>query len=277
MNNKLLIFFSVLFYGLFAQAKPKIVTSIMPVASIISMLTEDHVEIVSINTSSGCPHHHQMKPSDLDKISGADMLIYIDDYFDGSAKKTAKNFEGKIVKISDIKTINFIGENNIVNWHFWLDLDNVLAPQEEVANVIIKEMPQLKTVISDNKEKAGFQINYLKQLKQNELNSLPELVVASDSMEHFFKGADANIIKLYQKSNSSLKDYQNLERALNTTSSQFIIVDKNQNSDIYHKFNKKIIRVDSENWTMTDNENITELFSARYLDIINLLKQIAQK
>lgn len=52
---------------------PKIVTSTTPIASIVSVLVKDKARVVAINdVSSGCPHHYHMKPSDKDKVVGAD-------------------------------------------------------------------------------------------------------------------------------------------------------------------------------------------------------------
>ena len=273
MKNKFLLLVLLVFVSLRAQALPKITTSITPVASIVAMLTENAAEISAINVAPGCPHHYQMRPSDKEKLANAAMLIYVDDSFDGYAAHLANNFKGKVVKISDFKSINFLDENGEVNWHFWLDLDNVLNLQEELAVLIKEAIPSLAKVVDDNMSKTKAKIQSLKNLKQHELGSLGEVVVLSDSLDHFVRNTNASIIKLYQKANASLKYFAKLERVLNTNSPQCIILDSTQDSAKYKKFNKKIIQLEAENWEMpTDLTDSYHLFCAKYLKMINQLK-----
>jgi len=273
MKNKFLLLVLVVLVNLKAQALPKITTSITPVASIVAMLTENNAEISAINVAPGCPHHYQMRPSDKEKLANASMLIYIDDNFDGYAAHLANNFKGKVVKISDFKSINFLDENAVVNWHFWLDLDNVLNLQEELAVLIKQEIPSLTKVVDDNMNKAKAKIQSLKSLKQYELTSLGKLVVLSDSLDHFVKNSTESIIKLYQKSNASLKYFAKLESVLNSDVAQCIILDSTQNSEKYKKFNKKIIQLEAENWAMPANMTDSyDLFCTKYLKMINQLK-----
>jgi len=278
VKYRLVLVLFILMSSLSANAKPKIVTSITPIASLVAMLTEDEADVIAINTSSGCPHHYQMKPSDNEKIFDAKMLIYIDDNFESFAGKLAEKFKGKVIKISDFGSINFQDDKDAINWHFWLDLDNVLALHEELAEVIIKEMPELKLIVESNRNKARAKINSLIQLKDHELSSIKDMVVVSDSFEHFFNGIDAGVVKLYQKEHSSLKDYSDIESILNNQTHQCVVVDSNQDDSVYKKFNKRIVKIDSENWISEDeNGSKVDLFCRKYLEMIELLKQCVEK
>jgi len=271
VKNKILLLILVLLANAALGGQPKIVTSITPIASIVSMLVDGAVKVVAIDVSAGCPHHYQMRPSDKDKIADSQMLIFIDDSFDGFAGKLFSKFQDKTVKISELNSVNFLDENGQKNWHFWLDLKNVLAFQEEIANILLKYFPELEDIILSNKNKAKAKITSLIKLKQHELKSINELVILSDSFEHFFAGMDARIIKLYQRANSSLRDFENLEHILNTDRPQCIVIDSTQDSATYKKFNKKIIQIESENWTVGDNMS-RDLFYTKYLKMINQLK-----
>lgn len=268
----------ILVSSLSANAKPKIVTSITPIASLVAMLTEDAADVVAINVSSGCPHHYQMKPSDKEKIFDAKMLIYIDDSFESFAGKLAEKFKGKVVKISDFGSVNFQDKRDAINWHFWLDLNNVLAFHEELAEVLIKDIPELKLTIESNRNKARAKIKSLIQLKDHELSSIHDVVVVSDSFEHFFNGIDTGVVKLYQKTHSSLKDYSDIEHILDNQTHQCVVVDSDQDDSVYKKFSKRIVKLDSENW-VSENENWfkTDLFCNKYIEMIKLLKQCVAK
>lgn len=273
MKNKILFLLLVLFVNTSAYAIPKISTSITPIASIVAMLTENNAEISAINVSSGCPHHYQMKPSDKEKIDNSKMLIYIDESFDCYAAHLAANFKGRVVKISEFKSINFLDEEGKQNWHFWLDLDNVLELQEELATILKLEIPELSKIIDDNMNKARAKIKSLKRLKKHDLVHHGEIVVLSDSLAHFVKDMEGSVIKLYQKHSSSLKDFDNLEYILNTDQPQCIALDSSQDPKIYEKYNKKIIQLDTENWEMPhDMSDSYDLFCTKYLKMINQLK-----
>lgn len=254
-------------------AKPRIVTSITPIAGIVSMLTGDAAEIIVINVDAGCPHHYHMRPSDKEKIQEAQMLIFIDNHFDGFAAKLSADFRGQLVKISKLQSINFLDERGQKNWHFWLDPNNVLALQQELAEILSKEFPELKDTVQLNKDKAKIRIASLLELKKQQLDSAPELVVLSDSLEHFFAGTDKNVIKLYQRKNSSLKDLDNLERVLDKKIAQCLVIDSSIPASIYKRFNKKIIRLESENWSIGKGEtSLQDMFYTKYLQMINQLQ-----
>jgi zinc transport system substrate-binding protein len=274
MKYRLVLLLLIVVSNFSANAKPKLVTSITPVASLVAMLTEDEAEVVAINISSGCPHHYQMKPSDKEKIFESQMLIYIDDSFDSFAGKLAEKFKGKVVKISSFRSLNFQDEKEGINWHFWLDLNNVLAFHDELAAILIKEIPELKTVVESNKSKTRAKINLLIQLKYHELASIKDMVVVSDSLEHFFKDIDAGVIKLYKKAHSSLKDYSDIEYILGNDRPQCVVIDSVQDDSVYKKFNKRIVKLDSENWINNDSDGVdVDLFYRKYLEMVELLKK----
>ena len=253
--------------------QPKIVTSITPIGSIIAMVTRDAAQIVAIDASSGCPHHYHMKPSDKDKVNNANMMVYIDNHFDGFAGRLFEGFQGKVIKISDIKSVKLKGSSDKINWHIWLDLNNALALQEEVVSYLSSEFPAIKDAVLSNLEESRVQIAELMKLKADALKSVGELVVLSHSLEHFFTGSEAKITKLYQKSNSSLNDFAKLDSTLNVDSDLCIVLDSTQDPKAYEKYNKKIVQLESENWVLDDcMHGDSKLFYNKYINIINNLK-----
>ncbi|MFK7973297.1 MAG: metal ABC transporter substrate-binding protein [Rickettsiaceae bacterium] len=270
MPNKILLIAVILVCNISAYAKPKIVTSITPIASIVAMLTTDYADIVTIDNAQGCPHHYQMKPSDLDKVTDAGMLIYIDDHFDSFIQNLKGKIDGKIIKLSNIKSVNFDDSSGGKNWHFWLDLDNILALHKELVTIISKEFPELKEEIEKNYDKSYQTITALKELKQHTMSSIDDIVVVSDSLEHFFHPINnQHIFKIYQNPNSSLKDYYNLEKFFTQQNVRCIVMDNHQNADVYQKFKRKLVVLDSENWQSTDN--IETLFSIKYRQMLKQL------
>ena len=276
MKNKLVILTLILWRILISDtafaAKPKIVASITPIAGIVAMLTQDSAQVSAINISAGCPRHYHMKPSDANKILNADLLIYIDDNFDSFTKKLAQKFQGEVIRAGDISSLNLNDGINRINRHFWLDLNNIIPLQEVVANSLINQFPWIKEAISSNLNDSVTLVKSLTELKKLELESLPQLIVVSDSLEHFFKNEKVDIIKFYQQNGTSLQNFSKLEQILNSDIPQCIILDSSQNENIYKRFKKKIVKLNSENWATKNNIIDANLFYEQYVDILHRLR-----
>lgn len=84
----------------------KIIVSNIPLAGIVQMITGDAFEIESIDTQNSCPHHYHAKPSDLLKLKNSKIAIYIDDGFESFFKNMLKRFDGEVLKITDLISID---------------------------------------------------------------------------------------------------------------------------------------------------------------------------
>jgi len=276
MKNKitlLLVFLTIILNNQLAYSKPNILVTITPIASIVAMLTKDKADIVILDTSGGCPHHHSAKPSDKSLIDNSEMVIYIDDQFDSLVSSMLLNYKGKKVRISDFSSIDFKGIDGQHNWHFWLDLNNVKLILKDIADNIIKTFPEIKKDVTKNLAESYVIIDNLDKLKQSKLVKLESSVLLSDSLEHFFKSINNSEVKVFDISNASLKNIQKLDDVLSSESLKCIVLDVNQNSQSYSKYNKLIIQLDSENWTLKDKTNINgNLFVDQYSKMINLVE-----
>ena len=257
----------------------KIVTTITPLASIAAMiLGDEEVSISAINNVAGCPHHHSLKFSEREKINNADYFIYIDRYFDNPLANAPREFAGHKIEISKLQSINFQADNNEINWHFWLNLDNVIALCKELSFIFCQNTPHLKPQIIKNTHNAIQKIQELKQYKDQNLQHLVPLLITSDSLEHFFTGVDADITYIYKKSIQSLGQYHLLEDFLATKKKHVVVADIQQNINLYKKFKLDIVQLDSENWHIEPNrDKYSELFIKKYLLMINQLKDFKQE
>ena len=276
MKNKidlLVIFLIILFTNQIAYSKPNIVVTIAPIASLVAMLTKDKADVVILDKSGGCPHHHSAKPSDKSLVDKAEMIIYIDDNFDNLISSMILNYKGRKVKISDFSSINFRGINDGINWHFWLDLENVKVLHSYLAEVIIQTFPEIANEVRQNLDEAIARIDDLDQNKRSELAELAPVALLSDSLEHFFKSINNTQLKVLQISNTSLKNMQKLDDVLSSDSIKCIVLDIDQSSQGYSKYNKIIVQLDSENWVLADQINLSgDLFIDQYSKMIEQLK-----
>ncbi len=250
-------------------AKPKILTSTAAVAGIIAMLTKDSAQIEIVQQGTGCPHHYQLRPSDMGKIKGADMLIYIDDNFDSFCSKIAQDFTGKIINISKIEGFDFQSSSGCDNFHFWPDLQKTRQVLDHLAQELPKSFPRLKSDIEVNHAAAKIKLALLQKEKDQYINNLGKIVVMSHALEHFFPD-DKKIIGFYQRKNESLKRLEELKQVMQDDSIKYIVIDSNQNSKRYKQYNKKIIIINAENWQAEGPNGLKYLFYDNFLRVLSL-------
>ncbi|MGI4752838.1 MAG: metal ABC transporter solute-binding protein, Zn/Mn family [Janthinobacterium lividum] len=255
-----------LFFSFTSYAKPKIVTSITPIASIAAMLVKDKAEIESLAISNGCPHHYNLKPSDLAKVKNANIAIYIDEEFDGFAEKLINNHTNTIIKISDIKDLKIIKNN----WHIWLDLDNTRIILQKFAKIFSEKFPELQQDINNNLELAMKELQDLQEAKNNEFANIKDVILLSDSSEYFFIDTNIRTTKLYSDSQKSLRYFSKLDSLIKESNNKCLILSTEQNPNLYNKLNVETVILNSENW---DIKNIdSRSFQNQYLQMINQVR-----
>jgi zinc transport system substrate-binding protein len=272
MINKITFILLSLAITSYSYGKPRIVVSTTPVASIVSMLTGHEADVVTIDTAASCPHHYHARPSDKKKIQDADMVIYIDNDFDNYMPKMLENYLGIKFRSGDIAEIKAAGPDEIVNWHFWLDLDKVYIFQIALAKKINTSFPKLAPAISKNLLESQRKIAELAELKKATMNDLQDIILLTDSLEHFFNNEKIKVTKLYQKENTSLKYLNNLTDLINKGVHTCLVIDQSQNSEFYKKFNQTVIVLDGENWSIDDKTIKDNLFFIKYLELIHKLQ-----
>jgi zinc transport system substrate-binding protein len=259
-------------------AKPNIVTTILPVKSIVEMLVGEYAEVSSINTTAGCPHHYHAKPSDLARVNQADIIIYIDERFDGFISSMLRNYTGHKLQISAMANINFTTQTNAsnthTNWHFWLDLDNVQALQEILATELARQFPALQPIITVNLAQAKESIANLIDQKNSILNDVQNIIVIGESLEHFFNSAVAQgKVTYYPDQNISLQKTQQLARQLQSIN-HCLVIDQTKPIGQYTKFSKHIIQLDSENWQVDLDQSQPRItFAFKYRQMLDLIQQ----
>ena len=255
------------------NAQINVVASIAPIANLASMLLEDKAKVEVIASSSGCPHHYHAKPSDLKKIKNADLIIYIDEDFDGFIANLTKDHQGNIFKISNIKNLNLISNYHNTNWHIWLDLANVRMILTVLADKLIVLFPEHRQMIMQNLEKAKYKVSALQKFKNERLSSAIKPASLAYSLEYFFLGTEIDLIKLNYNNQNSLKFYLNLEDSLHKSSRKCLIIDNDQNIDSFKKLKTDVIQIDPENWPVFAGND----FIASYTKIIKQISSCIDK
>jgi zinc transport system substrate-binding protein len=231
----------------------QITTSTNHLASIANMLVEDSSKITVVSNTSSCPEHYHLKPSDVDKVKNADLVIYIDGKFENFIENLIHKSQN-ILKISTISKLR-VRNNNL---HIWLDLENVNLILHSLYDKLIEIDPNNKILWGKNLDKSKKQLEDLSIYRDKIFYNLKKVVLLSDSLEYLMPKAD----RLYI--NPGMGTMHKLSKLKNIDSGTCLIASSSENWDeLALKISHKIIIVDSEKW----GNNYLEHYR-RIIDII---------
>ncbi len=135
---KFLILLSIFFSAKSALAQaPIIATSINPVYQIVLAITQNKNNTILIMDDNASDHDWQFKKSDLEVLSKAKIVFYIDDNFEKPfARISQKTNSYKLSEIPKIKILQSRGVVNKKDFHLWLNPDNAVLIAEFVTQKI---------------------------------------------------------------------------------------------------------------------------------------------
>jgi len=188
-----------------AQSTPNVVVSIKPIHSIVSTLMEGVSRPQLLLESSDSAHTFHLKPSQLNLLSNADLVITIGDGFETGLKKTLRNIKvGSHIIVSEIDGLHlFYFRNPDTNemdkneehehadndLHLWLDIDNMQKTAQYINEQLIKIDPNNSNTYETNLVKIHSRLNKLKLELQQELApfSSERYAIFSDTLQYFEK------------------------------------------------------------------------------------------
>ncbi|ABR75134.1 zinc ABC transporter substrate-binding protein [Actinobacillus succinogenes] len=92
--------------ALCAGAQANVVTSVKPLSFIASSIAEGVTEVETIVPPGASPHDYNLKPSDVQKIKSADLLLWIGKDVDGFLEKSIHQIDhGKVIEIAEIDSV----------------------------------------------------------------------------------------------------------------------------------------------------------------------------
>lgn len=169
-----------------AAASATIVTSVKPLGFIASSIANGITDTEVLVPAGASPHDYSLKPSDVQKLKSAEMLIWIGEDVDAFLDKSIDDLDyKKVLTIKDIAAIEpFLlkgehhhhhhGEGDVheghdhahkghehkghehahedlgVNWHVWYSPDISKAVAQRIAAKLLKQYPEKKDLIEKN-------------------------------------------------------------------------------------------------------------------------------
>ena len=188
-----------------AQSTPNIVVSIKPIHSITSALMEGVSRPKLLLESNDSAHTFHLKPSQLNLLSNADLVITIGDSFETGLNKTLGNIkDGSRVIVSEINDIRLYDFRNVdINemnkdghtnhdehdLHLWLDIDNMIKTAQYISEKLIEIDPENINTYKTNLNKNHSRLNKLKSELKQQLTSFrsERFAIFSDTLQYFEK------------------------------------------------------------------------------------------
>jgi zinc transport system substrate-binding protein len=194
-----------------AQSTPNVVVSIKPIHSIVSALMEGVSRPQLLLESSDSAHTFHLKPSQLNLLSNADLVITIGDGFETGLKKTLGNInDGLHIATSEIDGLHLYDFRNVdinemnkdekdehtdhdehtdLDLHLWLDIVNMHKTAQYISDKLIKIDPNNSNTYEANLVKIHSRLNKLKSELQQQLApfSSENFAIFADTLQYFEK------------------------------------------------------------------------------------------
>ncbi len=178
-------------------AKLKIVTSIFPLYSITKEIVGDRCEVVNILPPNVSPHIFEPRPSDVLKMRGADIFVYVGTEVEPWAVKLMRGAGGSPVIIEFASLVK--PENN--NYHFWLDPSMVLVLGKKITSVLVQKDPANKSYYLKRFSVLNKKLRELNELYRNRLSRVKNknLIVFHNAWYYLAKRYRLNIVDVVIK------------------------------------------------------------------------------
>ncbi len=150
------------------SSKPSVLSSIKPVHAIVVAIAGEHVAAHQLIPDSASPHNYAFKPSDLKKISKADLIFRIDEHFEVMLNAVFSNLpnQKKILSLAENPAIHLLplvgkhahdekkgGDHESTDMHIFTSPENALAMAKVITDALSELDPENAQAFQTNLEK----------------------------------------------------------------------------------------------------------------------------
>jgi zinc transport system substrate-binding protein len=131
----------------------QVVTAFYPLEMIANRLGGDSVAVTNLTPPGGEPHDLELKPSDVRKVRGADLIFYLDDGFQPTLEDVIRTFSGRdraVDMLAGLQLRRPSGENEeglTIDPHVWLSPPLLEKIVDSAAAVLEKRLPDEKETV----------------------------------------------------------------------------------------------------------------------------------
>ncbi|MGY4674091.1 zinc ABC transporter substrate-binding protein ZnuA [Ursidibacter arcticus] len=178
---------SVALLSVTAAANADVLTTIKPLGFIVSAITDGVTETKVLLPTSASPHDYSLKPSDVEKLKSANLVVWVGEEMEAFLEKSVDNLsKEKVLTLGDVEDIKHIVEHakeekedhhdhdhkhehkhdhkhehnhshghdhhhdHDEDWHIWLSPVASEKIAEQIAMRLSQHMPEQKAKIEEN-------------------------------------------------------------------------------------------------------------------------------
>ena len=217
----------------------QILTSFYPIYIMTTNITEGASGVEVSNMAehiTGCIHDYTLTVADLRKFESADVFI--------QNGKDLESFTDKITELyPEVKIIesgenvdNLIEDEEEINAHIWLSMDNYISQINSIAKHLIQLNPENAEVYDKNKAKYLEQLNKLKVEYDNITNVRNKKAInLNDSLEYLLGDMQMDVTTIetnHEESVLSAETLRNIINKMKDENIKAIFIDKDDNAKV---------------------------------------------
>ncbi len=172
---------------------PRVVATTTQAADMTRVVAGSRGTVVALLPPNADPHEHELRPSDVKALSGANLVIRSGgdvDVWLQDATKSAGGDAPELVLIDHVRTIRGRGdEAGDVDPHWWHDPRNGIRAVAAIRDALIKADPAGRAQYTSNADRYSMQLRALDSAAADCLGSIPpaqrKLVTTHDALGYF--------------------------------------------------------------------------------------------
>ncbi len=141
---------------LMAGDSPTVITSIHPIHLITNEIMRGAGQSDLLIQNDQSPHHFQLKPSQLKKVTQADLLIWISNEFETGLNRLQTILSSQTEQLELVRNFppeNLIEDHHAIDGHIWLSPENVALIAQTIAQKLSSLDPLNGQLYLNNAEK----------------------------------------------------------------------------------------------------------------------------
>lgn len=208
----------------YSQEKIKVVSSASIFQDMAKNIGGDKITSESIVPIGGDPHTYTPKPSDVELVSSADLILINGLTFEGWITELIENSgtKAKIVLITEnVEPITSQKYHNASDPHAWMDASNGLKYAYNISAGLAAVDPDNALFYADNGVKYSAEIKKADQYIRQEIATIPStqriLITSHDAFQYYGRAYDITlnaIMGISTESEAQSKDVQRVVKAI---------------------------------------------------------------
>ncbi|WP_243343806.1 zinc ABC transporter substrate-binding protein [Anaerococcus sp. AGMB09787] len=173
------------------SAKKSVTVTTSFLNDMVKNLAGDKVDVNLIIPAGEDPHLYVAKPQDLQKIKEADLLLYHGLHFEGKMIDALEKTGYAVTETFSKDKLGSMKEDGaeIVDPHFWFDIDLYKEATTNAANKLTELLPEAKEEIDGNLKAYLAKLDELDEENRKALEAIPEgqrqLITPHDAFNYF--------------------------------------------------------------------------------------------